>query len=335
MVRRALRRAPPGDGLTRGLKLAVLALCLACPRQARADNTQAAAQELFDQGKRLMASGRIAEACPRFEESQRLDPALGTLLNLADCYEQQRRLPEAWSKFFEAAQVARSEAHPDAERVAEARATTIAAGSPKLLIQVGAAPATGLEIRRNGALLPASEWGIAVPLKAGPYTIAASAPGRQTWQAQIVVPSGTGTSALSVPALSPLPLSPAPASAPTGLDSPEMRAFRVQRIAAAAVFGAGVVGLTVGSVFGLKALSKNDDADQFCNGARCTDPAGVALKSEAHQAGTISTVAFVLGAAGVAGGATLWLTAKPPQASANHRLRLHASFAALTLEGSF
>ena len=338
MVSRALRHAPTGSRLARGLTIAaLLGLELACPRQARADNTPtAAAQVLFDEGKRLMASGRIADACPRFEESQRLDPALGTLLNLADCYERQRRLPEAWSKFFEAARVARSEGHPDAERVAQGRAAAIAAGLPKLLLQIAAAPANGLEIRQNGALVPASEWGIAVPLEAGSYTITASAAGHQTWQVQLVLASGSGTNALSIPALDPLPSPNAHSNGgATGVDSPGMRSFRVQRSVGAAVFGAGLVGVAVGSVFGLKSLSKHNDAEQFCSGARCTDPAGVALKSEAHSAGTVSTVAFVLGAAGLAGGAALWLTAKPPRESAVQGWRLRAGVAALELETTF
>src|SRR5271163_2218463 len=47
----------------------------------------AAADALFQKGREAAEKGDWASACPKFSESQRLDPAPGTLLNLADCEE--------------------------------------------------------------------------------------------------------------------------------------------------------------------------------------------------------------------------------------------------------
>lgn len=52
----------------------------------------------------LVQKGDWAAACPKFEESERLDPGIGTLYHLADCYEHVGRLATAWG-LFDAAQI--------------------------------------------------------------------------------------------------------------------------------------------------------------------------------------------------------------------------------------
>src|SRR5215207_9045421 len=52
----------------------------------------AVADRMFREGQQAAARGDYATACGKFEDSQRLDPAPGTLLNLADCYEHASRL---------------------------------------------------------------------------------------------------------------------------------------------------------------------------------------------------------------------------------------------------
>ena len=55
---------------------------------ARADPaTVARAQALFDEALALMKAGKYAEACPKLEESDQLDPGMGTEYRLAECYE--------------------------------------------------------------------------------------------------------------------------------------------------------------------------------------------------------------------------------------------------------
>jgi len=63
-----------------------------------------------------MKQGDYAAACPKLEESQRLDPALGTLLNLADCREQEGNVATAWSLFRDAESLARRGGHAESSR---------------------------------------------------------------------------------------------------------------------------------------------------------------------------------------------------------------------------
>src|SRR6187549_3979092 len=86
-----------------------LLLCLVASSaraQAASPADESLAESQFNEGRKLMEGGRPKEACPKFESSQRLDPALGTLLNLADCYERIGLLASAQRRFLEAAQAA-------------------------------------------------------------------------------------------------------------------------------------------------------------------------------------------------------------------------------------
>jgi serine/threonine-protein kinase len=76
----------------------------------------------------------------------------------------------------------------------------------------------------------------------------------------------------------------------------------------------GVVGLGLGTIFGLQAMSKKNDAQSECPN-KCATADGVAKWNDAASAGTVSTVGFIIGAVGLAGGAVLWFTAPSGDAS--------------------
>src|SRR5260370_9884027 len=98
---------------TMGIGLVVLAC--ATPHAVWAQAPQRdpiAAETLFERGKRLIEQGRTAEACAAFAESERLDPAGGTLLRLALCREAEGKLASAWLAFTEVVRVSREGSTP-------------------------------------------------------------------------------------------------------------------------------------------------------------------------------------------------------------------------------
>ncbi len=95
-------------------------------------------------------------------------------------------------------------------------------------------------------------------------------------------------------------------SATTAPPTPGWWHSNPKRLGAIAVAGLGVVGLGLGIGFGLAASSRHDDAARICPG-QCADQTGW---NEARSAGNISTVAMVVGVAGLAGGAALWFLSK-------------------------
>ena len=62
----------------------------------------AAADALFRSAREAFARGDYATACPRFAESQRLAPAVGTLLNLSACEEKLGKLTVSYAHLVEA-----------------------------------------------------------------------------------------------------------------------------------------------------------------------------------------------------------------------------------------
>src|SRR4051794_35386626 len=97
----------------------VVALALVAGRAHAEARDPVAAQALFDDARRLMAAGQTAEACPKFAESQRLDPGIGTAFNLADCYEKSGHVASAWALFLEVVSQARASGESDREAAAK------------------------------------------------------------------------------------------------------------------------------------------------------------------------------------------------------------------------
>jgi hypothetical protein len=303
-----------------------LAVALAIPRSAPAQTTpqdQAIAQSLYDEAKKLMAASRWPDACPKLEESQRLDPTPVTEFYLADCYERAGRTASAWTTFLDLAATEHKNGGSkagDRERVARDRARGLEPRLTQLVIDVpAAAHVPGLVVKRDGEVMREGQWGTQVAVDPGTHTLEASAPGKKTWTTTEDVRGIGSSTTVRVEALVDLPADAAPpVAAPTPLptnapDSPPPSSSPLKTVGLV-VGGVGVAGLVAGGIFGVIAMSKNNSAnDGHCGGSlggpnQC-DPTGAGLRSDAVNAGNISTVAFIAGGVLAAGGATLFLLA--------------------------
>lgn len=297
-----------------GVALALSSAAVAHAQTQPSAQDQAAAEGLFSDAKKLMAAGKVAEACPKLEESQRLDPAPGTEFKLAECYEQTGRTASAWAMFLNVAAVAKTANLPDREKIARDRAAALEPKLSKLVIVVNAPP-SGITVTRDGVTVGAAQWGSGIAVDPGKHTVTASAPGKQPWKTTVDV--GGESTNVTVPPL--LDATPEPVAkktaAPEGGPPPEpTKGFGTQRTLALVAAGVGVVGVGVGSVFGLKDASKLSDAKSHCTGNAC-DATGVSLRHDAVSAGNVSTIAFGVGLVAMAGAAVLWFTA-PKDSSA-------------------
>ena len=347
--------------IRRAMMASTLALAMATAPLARAQNNKIAAEALFEEGRRLVADGKFAEACPRFESSQQLDPSAGTILNLANCYEKSGRTATAWATFKEAASFANAAGRADYVAIAQKRAAALAPTLARVTVKI-TTPVDGLEIKRDGAVVGRGEWGVAIPVDPGPHTVEASAPRHKPWTSTVDVARGASP-LVTVPALEDAPaeaglavgsgLTTEPGAAPAsttgapGATEPVPAASAssegsIQRPVAVVAAGLGLVGVALGTVFAIKAKGKYDDSLPFCprDPNQCTAQ-GVTMRDDARSAGNVATVFYGIGAAGLVAGGILWFTApgshRARDAGADRAARIQVlpSLGGATLQGSF
>jgi hypothetical protein len=302
-------------GTSLALSCAIASVAWAGPSE------EAAAEALFLEAKKLMAEGKYGLACAKLAESQRVDPAAGTLLNLANCYEKNGQLASAWVAFRSAASAARKDHAGEKERVAKERAAALETRLSKLQILVeDGARSPSLTVRRDGSDVSEAGLGTEIPVDPGEHTVEASAPGKRPWKKTVQV-DGPGVVTISVPALqnaqetaapAPQPPGPQASAAPQADMAPkEQASSSSQKTFGYVAVAVGVAGLVVGTVSGLSANAKKSDAEAQCRTGdtwQCSQQ-GLDRLNEGRTLGAVSTIGFIVGGLGVATGVTLLITA--------------------------
>src|SRR5690606_33400765 len=128
-----------------------------------------------------MKAKKYGAACGKFAASHQLDPAIGTLLNLATCYEKQGKVASAWARFAEAEDKARLAFDEKRKRYAHKRARALQKRLPWLKV-VAPGDIEGLQVHRNGEVVNPALLGTAVPVDPGTHHIVARAPGYKPFE---------------------------------------------------------------------------------------------------------------------------------------------------------
>lgn len=284
-------------------RAAVLALAaaLGLPRFAHAQDTTRA-DETFHAGRELMKDGKLAQACPKFEESQRADPASGTLLALAYCQELSGLLASAHANYLSAADLAAKDGQPERQKAAGERAEALSKRVSTLTILVPAqlSRQAGLKVLRDGVEVGRTAYDVPLRLNGGTHAIEVTAPGRERWAGVVTLQTESDHKTLKLPDLEP-ELSPfietggprggAPRSLAAPLESPSVRHLRQASLSLGL---ASAVGVGLGVTFGLAAKSRNDasNRDGHCDASGC-DAYGAQRREAALDAARISTWSFI------------------------------------------
>ncbi len=296
---------------------AVAILTTASLSHAGPEENKADAQAAFELGRKLVLQRKFAEACPKFEESERLDPGLGTMLFLGDCYEKTGRTASAWGQFREAEAIAIKESD-SREQIAHERAIRLEPKLSKVILQVNPAnKVEGLRVTRDGDDLGEGVWNTPLPIDPGQHELGASAPGKTPWTKQVEIANDASTVTVTIPKLADEPQANVVTEPRRSLVLPPppeepKNNGNTQRIFGLSAMGVGVAAGIVGTVFGVVAKSKNDTSnDGPCNAETnlCSSQQGVDERSAAKTDALVSTIAFIGAGVFVAGGAVLYFTA--------------------------
>jgi hypothetical protein len=276
------------------------------------------ADELFQEGRKAMKTNDWPAALASLSQSYKLEPAPGTLLNVAECEMHVGKLALAL-EHFKQVEIALP-AQDKRRSVAVERALSLAQRVPRLVVKLAPTAPAGTEVFRGDARV---EIGATVLVDPGPVALRVTAPGRRERVLTVTTkesattavsaepegPDGPDAPALT-PAVPPPPAQPPPSSdsavAPSSARAPE----NGKRTAGFVVGGFGVASLGVGVVTGIMALGKASTVKDHCDPNLACDPQGVDAGSSGKTLSLVSTITVAAGLVGIGVGTFLVVTSK-------------------------
>lgn len=283
-----------------GLLLLTLPAQAALPRPAAAHPPAATsadprAAELFRAGREAMAREEFAVACAKFEASARIEPAPGTLLNLALCQESLGQIGRALENYR--AVIGLLPASDERVPFAKEHAAALESRAARLTVVVAPTAPPDARVLRNGEELPPDLLGVESPVDPGAHTLTLEVAGQQPVRVTVTLAEGERRT---------LNLEPPPPPPPPEPDRPAPMGTRTK--VGLIVGGVGAASLAVGLVAGAMVLDKKATVEQLCDERVCTAQEGIDAARAGRTLSTISTITFLAGVAGLGAGVYLVLT---------------------------
>jgi hypothetical protein len=263
------------------------ACAVLAPGVALADDSAVAqADKLFQQGRKAAERGDYAEACLRFEDSYRLDPGVGTVVNLGDCEEHLGELQRARDYY----RTALSRMNPGDDRIPHLRERLagIERSAARLTLRLAKEAPDGTVVTVDGTVVDPHRAPLL--LAKGVHPILVTAVGYRGARYSVGMAEGEAREldvSPGAPLETILPGQPAPdASPPRGS---WMKPIGITSL------GVGVGSLWVGSLAGLEAIDRRDVQRANCDAQNLCNADGVAAAHDGATWAAVSTATFVVG----------------------------------------
>jgi hypothetical protein len=323
-------RLPSTRGLRSYLGVAAVSLTMLASPLAAADGASPAdataaqkkdALDHFQTGKQALETKNWEKAVAELRASLDVVNSPNARLELARALRDSGQLGDAWSEYGHViadatALAAKEERYAKTAEAATTERADVEGKVAFVVVTVAHAPA-GATLKVGGHPIPASQWSSPIATSAGAVDVVlADASGkelaRQTVAAAVgqKVPATLDAQAAPPPVTTPVPDSPddrpdfsktsdaPPPSTPSGHSNLRPYAY--------AAGGIGVVGMVVFSVFGAMSSSDYNDLKSACSNNACpSSKSGEISDGKTFQ--TTANVGLVVGIAGIATGATLFV----------------------------
>jgi hypothetical protein len=292
--------------VTMRTSLAVLFVGCSITFSSSARASDVAADRLYEEGRQAAQRRDWPLACRKFKESEGLEPAPGTLLNLGDCEEHLGALVDAVGHFTDAAQRFR----PGDERVAYARQRAAAVQSRIPVLTLRLRPGTPARVHIECDEIPVAGIGVPQPVNPGEHVLIVQLAGHTPVRTTVRIAEGENreielgvggpTPSVAAPTV---PLDDSAHSHDTVTGAP-------LRSAALVSFGVGAVALGFGIAGGVVTLGAKSTVDNPQNCTSTCNVAGQAAEARGKTWSAVSTAGFIGAGVGALAGATL-LIASP------------------------
>ncbi len=306
------------------LALVLTATCALPSRPAAAQaagggDRESERTQLYKEAVDLANAGRWADAAEKLRAVLAIRSSPKVRFTFGQAEEHVGKLATAYDAYAQALADAEAARETDVADTAGGALHALAPRVPIVRVKV-----TGVGASAATATIDehAAKVGDLVRVDPGDHVVAVSAPGARAAQSKLTIAEGqrievpvqlVAEDFQTAPAATraPVPAEPEAEPAPETPSGPFP--WRTVGLVAA---GVGVVGLGVGTYFGIDAISKNNTSNQTgCSGNTCTQGA-YTTRQDAISSATVSTIAFVAGGVLAAAGITLWLVAPKGDAAA-------------------
>lgn len=340
-----------------GIGIGLVIVGLALPSRAADVVISDEARAHFSAGVNLLQDpdgARYEEAYREFKEAYAKSPSWKILGNLGISAMKLERDSEAIAAFKQ--YLAEGGKRVDADERAQFQRdlSTLESGVATLVLQTDPPggtiederhPASGQAVRNSYT----ADGALQIGVRPGRHRFTARRAGRvdAVWEVELSPrQQASHTFTLAEPvAAAPVAVPPAAPPPTLAVDTDSTKSRSGMRTGAYVAFGAGVVGLGVGTIFGLSAKSKYREAnaitdDNCSSSGPCELPGSLfdkreGLGNDGDTAKTLSIVGLAVGGVGLAVGVTLFVLSNKKEGAAAARVEPYVGVGQLGLRGGF